>query len=125
MTPESYSDWKNVYKDFLQSGCTKEEYCQEKGLSLKWFERQNRKPEGYEKRFPQGVPEKQKSPTQKSLNELFVELIPDSLKPEAVEVPQAYPHPIQIYKPEKWRIVLSSKQPSFFQLSVKFMIGYI
>ena len=88
MTPESYSNWKNVYKDFLQHGCNKEEYCQEKGFSLKWFERQNRKAAGYEKRFPQKVSEEQQSPTPKSLSELFVELIPDSLKPEAVEVPQ-------------------------------------
>lgn len=88
MTPESYSNWKNVYKDFLQSGRSQEEYCQEKGFSLKWFERQNRKAAGYEKRFPQGVPEEQKSPTQKSLSELFVELIPGSLKPDAVTIPQ-------------------------------------
>lgn len=90
MTPESYSNWKKVYKDFLQSGRSKEEYCQEKGFSLKWFERQNRKAAGYEKRFPHGVPEEQQSPTPKSLSELFVELIPESLKPEAVEVPQVF-----------------------------------
>ena len=95
MTPESYANWKNVCKDFLQSGRSKEEYCQEKGFSLKWFERQNRKSEGYEKRFPQGVPEKQKSPMQKSLSELFVELIPESLKPEGIEVPQL-PSPLRL-----------------------------
>ena len=85
MTPESYSNWKKVYKDFLQSGRSKEEYCQEKGLSLKWFERQNRKSEGYEKRFQATVPEAQKIPAQKNLKELFVELIPESLKPDAVD----------------------------------------
>lgn len=72
MNAESYANWKNVYREFLESGESRETYCQTKGLALRWFERQCRKAETYEWRLPleeQKPPEKQK--------ELFVELIPD------------------------------------------------
>ena len=77
MNAESYENWKNVYREFLKSGESKETYCQTKGLALRWFERQCRKAETYEWRRPleeQKPPEKQK--------ELFVELISEETESE-------------------------------------------
>ena len=59
MNAENYSSWEKVYGAFLKSGTSKENYCLGKGLALKWFERQCRKAETYERRFPQ---EKQEHP---------------------------------------------------------------
>ena len=81
MNAESYASWKKVYQDFVKSGSSKENYCQKKGLAPKWFERQCRKAETYEVRFP---PEKQKP--LENLKDLFVELIPEEAEAE-------YQHP--------------------------------
>ena len=72
MNAESYENWKNVYREFLKSGESRETYCQANGLALKWFERQCRKAETYEWRFPL---EERKPP--ENPKELFVELIPE------------------------------------------------
>ena len=72
MNAESYENWKNVYREFLKSGESRETYCQANGLGLKWFERQCRKAETYEWRVPL---EERKPP--ENPKELFVELIPE------------------------------------------------
>jgi tRNA(Ile)-lysidine synthase TilS/MesJ len=77
---ESYASWKNVYGDFLKSGTSKEGYCQEKGLPLKWFERQCRKAKTYERRF---LAEEQKPP--ENLKDLFIELVPEKAEQQRQE----------------------------------------
>ena len=84
MNAESYANWKSVYREFLKSGESKETYCQTKGLALKWFERQCRKAETYEWRFPL---EEQKPP--ENPRELFVELIPEEAETGCRQVDNA------------------------------------
>ncbi|MFA6567867.1 MAG: hypothetical protein WCS96_06615, partial [Victivallales bacterium] len=81
MNAESYLSWKNVYGDFLKSGTSKENYCLGKGLALKWFERQCRKAETYERRF--SAEELLKPP--ENLKDLFIELVPDKVEQQKPE----------------------------------------
>ncbi len=77
MNAESYANWKNVYREFLKSGESKETYCLANGLAPKWFERQCRKAETYEWRFPLGEQKPPENP-----EGLFVELIPEDADAE-------------------------------------------
>ena len=78
MNAESYANWKNVYREFLKSGESKEAYCLSKGFSLKWFERQSRKAETYEWRLRPGEQKPPENP-----KGLFVELVPEDADAES------------------------------------------